>query len=193
MASPEKKTKQGSKRRLSPRQTRFCEEFILNPKNATQAYISAGYSGNGAGQSATKLLKNTNIQRYLKKLQADIDMKYQITRERILKERARIAFFDIRGLYHKDGTIKVPEEWDGDISAVVSSFKVKERKAEGEHISSSRVLEVKLHSKDSSLQALEKIEGFYEKDNSQKRPYEDLSDEELERRIAELERKTGRR
>ncbi len=78
-----------------------------------------------------------------------------------MKERARSSFFYIRSLYKKDGTIKDPAEWDADIGAAVSSLKVKEIEAEGSgESSSSRILEVRLHSKDSSLQALEKFRGF---------------------------------
>lgn len=48
------------------------EQFVLGlieKLSATAAYIKAGYSKNGAGQSAEKLLKNTEIQARLKELQ----------------------------------------------------------------------------------------------------------------------------
>ena len=37
----------------------FADEYIRNGGNATQAYISAGYSENGANRSAQKLLSKT--------------------------------------------------------------------------------------------------------------------------------------
>ena len=49
---------------MNERQKKFCEAFLTSG-NATQAYIEAGYSAKGAGQSADKLLKNTEIKNYL--------------------------------------------------------------------------------------------------------------------------------
>ena len=49
---------------MNERQKKFCEAFLTSG-NATQSYIEAGYSPKGAGQSADKLLKNTEIQNYI--------------------------------------------------------------------------------------------------------------------------------
>lgn len=46
---------------LNARQTRFVEEYLVD-LNATQAYIRAGYSKNGADVSAHKLLVNARVQ-----------------------------------------------------------------------------------------------------------------------------------
>lgn len=43
----------------------FADEWIKNGGNATQAYISAGYSENGANRSAQKLLTKTVIKEYI--------------------------------------------------------------------------------------------------------------------------------
>lgn len=43
----------------------FADEYIKNGGNATQAYISAGYSENGANRSAQKLLSKTVISQYI--------------------------------------------------------------------------------------------------------------------------------
>lgn len=51
------------------------EQFVLGlieKLSATAAYIKAGYSKNGAGQSAEKLLKNTEIQARFKELSGKI-------------------------------------------------------------------------------------------------------------------------
>lgn len=49
---------------MTPRQRKFCDAYIKTG-NATQSYIEAGYSKKGAGQSAEKLLKNTEIKSYI--------------------------------------------------------------------------------------------------------------------------------
>lgn len=46
---------------LTPKWKAFADEWIKNGGNATQAYISAGYSENGANRSAQKLLSKTVI------------------------------------------------------------------------------------------------------------------------------------
>jgi Terminase small subunit len=51
-------------RRLTVRQLAFVREYMKD-HNATQAYIRAGYSRNGAGESAYKLLKQTQVSRLI--------------------------------------------------------------------------------------------------------------------------------
>lgn len=51
--------------KLNERQKAFADHFI-RLGNATEAAIQAGYSHKYAGQNADKLLKNTNIQAYIK-------------------------------------------------------------------------------------------------------------------------------
>lgn len=58
---------------LNGRQYQFCLEYIVD-LNATQAYIRAGYSKNGARQSAYRLLTNADIENCihtLKQMQHD--------------------------------------------------------------------------------------------------------------------------
>lgn len=52
------------KKRLSERQKRFCDEYLIS-LNATQAAIKAGYSQKYAGQNADKLLKNPKIKAFI--------------------------------------------------------------------------------------------------------------------------------
>lgn len=52
-------------RSLNPRQKKFAELYAASG-NAAQSAIGAGYSPKSAGVNADKLLKNTNIQAYLR-------------------------------------------------------------------------------------------------------------------------------
>lgn len=47
-------------KKLNPKHEAFCREYMID-QNATQAYIRAGYSENGANVSACQLLSNPNI------------------------------------------------------------------------------------------------------------------------------------
>ena len=54
--------------KLNARQKSFCEYYVASG-NATDAAIKAGYKEKYAGVNADKLLKNTNIQKYIEELQ----------------------------------------------------------------------------------------------------------------------------
>lgn len=54
--------------KLNARQKAFCEYYVASG-NATEAAIKAGYKEKYAGVNADKLLKNTNIQKYIEELQ----------------------------------------------------------------------------------------------------------------------------
>lgn len=55
------------RKHLSPRQARFCEEYIVD-FDATAAYIRAGYSPNAAMQGAANLRKNEGVLAYIEYL-----------------------------------------------------------------------------------------------------------------------------
>ena len=57
---------------LTPRQQKFCDEYLKHPV-AKDAAIKAGYSEKYAGQNADKLLKNTNIKIYLNSIRGQIN------------------------------------------------------------------------------------------------------------------------
>ncbi len=61
------------KKELTPKQKAFADEYVKNGGNATQAYIKAGYSKNGANRSAQKLLTNTVITGYIASLTERIE------------------------------------------------------------------------------------------------------------------------
>lgn len=76
---------------LSPKQQRFCEEY-LKDMNGTQAVIRAGYSEKGAAVQASKLLRKVNIQTQIAKLAKAVISRNGITAQRILKEFETLGF-----------------------------------------------------------------------------------------------------
>jgi len=78
------------------KQKKFCREYVKD-FNATQAYIKAGYSKNGAMQSSFKLLINTDIQVFLSSLidkqaeKADITVQEVIADLKTMKDRCMQA------------------------------------------------------------------------------------------------------
>ena len=70
---------------MNEKQKRFCTEYIKD-LNATQAYIRAGYSQSGAGQSGERLLKNAEISNEVKALQQEMREKNKVSVDTIVSE-----------------------------------------------------------------------------------------------------------
>ena len=88
--------------------------------NATQAYVRAGYSQSGAGQSGERLLKNAEVSNEVKALQQEMREKNKITVEKVVSElmadrekareqgsysvavKATMEIARLHGLYEKD-------------------------------------------------------------------------------------------
>lgn len=79
---------------LTPKQKAFADEYIKNGGNATQAYISAGYSENGANRSAQKLLTKTVIKEYIAEKMEQIEKEQHrdiMSLAEIQERRSKIA------------------------------------------------------------------------------------------------------
>jgi phage terminase small subunit len=153
-------------------QRKFIEEF-LKDGNGRQAAIRAGYAENSASQSATKLLKLAHVKAAIEQGEADLIQKIQadtgITLERTLKELARLAFFDPRKLFSKDGKPLAINELDDDTAASIAGLDVLE---EFDGSGKDRVFigmtkKYKLTDKRAALDMLMKHLGGYKEDNKQ--------------------------
>lgn len=58
---------------ITDQQQAFADEYIINPSNATQAAIKAGYAPVGARRQASRLLTNVHIQKYLEQRRKEIE------------------------------------------------------------------------------------------------------------------------
>ena len=86
-----------SKDKLSDRHRQFCDEYLSNGMNATQAYLSVYKSvkkEETARVNGSKLLTNTNIKKYIADKQANLSKKFEVTREKLgkmLLDRAELV------------------------------------------------------------------------------------------------------
>jgi phage terminase small subunit len=71
---------------LTSRQQAFCREYILD-RNASRAYIRAGYSSKGANALASRLMANDSIQRRITELEAPIIKKAGIEAEDVISQQ----------------------------------------------------------------------------------------------------------
>lgn len=80
---------------LNPKQTRFCQEYLID-HCGTQAAIRAGYSAKTANEQASQLLAKLHIQEYIAAREKKIADKLEITAERITAELAKCGFSDMK-------------------------------------------------------------------------------------------------
>lgn len=164
--------------KLNPRQRSFIAEY-LKDKNATAAYMRAyGVAKETAMRAGPRLMEHVGVKaeidRHLSAVVEQVKHETGITLERVLKELARIAFFDPRKLFDKDGNPLPITELDDDTVAAIAGLDVME---EYEGSGKDRVLKGyvkkwKLQTKDGALDKLMKHLGGYAKDNEQKPPAE---------------------
>lgn len=91
---------------LLPRHERFVAEY-LKDLNATQAYIRAGYRPRGAQASASKLLKQPQIEAAIAEGQRRLAQTLRITVERMAAEYATIAFANVDDFITVEGDGRV--------------------------------------------------------------------------------------
>lgn len=118
-----KKQREKPKRGLSPKQKKFCVEYIKNGANAAKAYELAGYSNKSPRNGAYQLLSNKQVQEYIQELAAGVDKQAVADADEVMRYLTQV----MRG-YHEShilvtvGTgkgkteavsvVKLPEERD---------------------------------------------------------------------------------
>lgn len=116
---------------MNQRQAAFVREYLVD-LNATQAATRAGYSAKTAHVIGHELLRKPEIAEAVSIAQHERGQRTEITADRVLKELARIAFFDIRKLYAEDGSLKKPHELDDDTAAALVGIDTQETSTGGE-------------------------------------------------------------
>lgn len=111
--------------KLTAKQQQFVDEYLID-LNATQAAIRAGYSEKTANRIATENLSKPVIADLITKRQQDRSVRTEISQDRVLKEYARLAFFDPRKLFNNDGSPKEITSLDDDTAAAIAGLDVQE-------------------------------------------------------------------
>jgi phage terminase small subunit len=110
---------------LTPKQRRFADEYLVD-LNATRAAIRAGYSERTAGQIGGENLKKPEIRKAVAERMKARSERTGITQDKVLKEYARIAFFDPRKLFNADGSLRRVTELEEDVAAFIAGMDVVE-------------------------------------------------------------------
>lgn len=93
MSKPEKSIEEllQQDRKLTPKQKRFCEEFLVD-LDATKAAIRAGYSKKSAYSIGHENKKKPKIRNYLRELLTLRCIRTQVTSDQVIKELRKVAF-----------------------------------------------------------------------------------------------------
>jgi len=140
----------------------FVAAYFANGLNATQAYlaIKPNVKQTTAEVEGCKLLRNPKVAALVAEHEKTMREKFKIDEEQVLREAARIAFFDIRKLFRSDGTLKLPQEWDDDTAAAVAGFDF------ASSDNGAQISKVRLADKNSAVDKLMRYHGLFNKEKS---------------------------
>ena len=110
---------------LTKKQEIFAAEYLVH-YDAKRAAISAGYSAKSAESQGSQLLKNPKVAEHIAKKSGKRLEKLEISAEKVLQEIAKLAFFDPRKLFDKDGRPLSVPELDDDTAMAVAGLEVYE-------------------------------------------------------------------
>ena len=109
--------------KLTPKQARFCEEYLVD-LNATQAAIRAGYSVESAGSIGSENLTKPEIRARIETAMAERSKRTGINADRVLRELGRLAFVDPSAVIDMT-TAEVKPDATPDDRAAIAGMKVK--------------------------------------------------------------------
>ena len=182
------------------RMLQFCYEYAKTGfSNRVTAYHAAydrpdkPRAKNADVHAARLIRKYPEIRRYLAYLRAYAEWKWQRQIDRVLTERARVAFARMSDFFKRDADGMLVLDEDGqpiidiahstdDQVAAIDQLEITEHwEGKGENAHKVRRIKIKLLDKGQAQQDLMRFKGLFAKDNEQVRPPGiDLSDDECD-------------
>lgn len=158
---------------LTPKQKRFVEEYLVD-LNATAAAIRAGYSKKTAEVIGYENLRKPQIEIAINQAMQEREKRTEITQDMVLQETAKLAFFDIRKMFDKDGKPLDISKLDNDTAAALVGLDVQDvADSDGNYVGF--IKKYKLADKVKALELLGKHFGAWEPQNKQQTAVEDLT------------------
>lgn len=167
---------------LTPKQKRFVAEYLLD-LNATAAARRAGYSAKTADRIGPELLGKTCVSEAIQQAIREREERTEITQDMVLRETAKLAFFDIRKIFDKDGKPLDISKLDADTAAALVGLDVQDvADNDGDYVGF--VKKYKMADKLKALELLGKHLGTWEpKDDG---PKDESEEDDLSRSLREL-------
>ena len=154
------------KKDLTEKEELFCQSYLID-FNGARAARDAGYSVESAKEIASQNLTKIHIQARINELRQQMGKAFNVTRERIAQELARIGFLDIRNIFDENGSLKSPENWSDDEAAAIAGLESEqlfEFDEDGNKNWTGYLKKVKLSDKRAALDSLSKLMGYNEPD-----------------------------
>ncbi|RVU32709.1 MULTISPECIES: terminase small subunit [Neptunomonas] len=170
----------------------FCRQYIIQ-KQGQSAAITAGYSPASAGNTAYKLLKMPEINAYIAELMEQRIERTKIDADYVLQRLVEIDQMDVLDIMHSDGSFKHIADWPPIWRQFISGMDVAElHEGRGDEREMIGILKkIKWPDKLKNLELLGKhvnVQAFKDKvEHSGKLQHEELTDDQIEARIAALE------
>lgn len=188
--------------KLTPKQQRFVDEYLID-LNATQAAIRAGYSEKTARSIGEENLTKPDIQKAIQEARARLSIRTEITQDAVLKELAKLGFANMMDYMSIDKNGDPFVDFSAltrDQAAAISEVVIEEYKeGGGDDAREVKRVKFKLMDKRAALVDIGKHLGMFVErkllGNDPDNPLtatKDMIEAEVDRRIAELERKAGR-
>jgi phage terminase small subunit len=111
------------KTKLSPKQERFCLEY-LKDLNGKQAAIRAGYAAKAAEVQASRLLSHVKVSARVQQLLQKRNEKLELKTDDVLRELLRIATVDVSKIYGPDGLLLPIHEMPEDVRRAIAGVDV---------------------------------------------------------------------
>lgn len=162
-------TEAEEKKGLTPKQERFCQEYVVD-FNATQAAIRAGYSKKTAKSIGQENLTKPDLREFVAELQKALQKATGIDAQRVINEYVKVGFSNIKAFLEEGNSIRDISQLPDDVAAAVESIQSDIRHDGGDSEGYTEKVKLKLHSKLSALNDLGKHLGIFEKDNEQGKP-----------------------
>lgn len=149
---------------LTPKQKRFVAEYLVD-LNATAAAIRAGYSKKTAEVIGYENRRKPQIEAAINQAIQEREKRTEITQDMVLRETAKLAFFDIRKMFDNNGKPLDISELDDATAAALVGLDVQDiTDQDGDYVS--YVKKYKIADKIKALELLGKHLGTWEpKDN----------------------------
>ncbi len=183
---------------LTEKQKAFADFLLKDPEqNQTKAYLHAypKSSEKAAVAAASRMLTNVNVKNYIDEARAKRSERTQIDAEWLLKRLADEAEADIADLYDEvTGALKPVHKWPKIFrQGLVAGMDVNQITVDGQ--STGEVVKIKLADRNSIKKMIGEhigVQAFKQLiEHKHEHKHADLTEEELDRRLAELRRKAG--
>lgn len=155
MAKTMKRERTARPRPLTPREARFCEEYLVD-LNGTQAAIRAGYSARSARAHVGRLLTNEAIARRIADLRDARSTRVGVQADDVLRGLWQIAMLDIGEAFDASGALKPLADMPEGVRRAIASIETEElfNGRGGERASVGVTRKVRFHDKIRALDLL---------------------------------------